>query len=560
MGSGLPVVLAIAICGALWVLLFTPRLGKLTHSSPESSPPGMNIVPLTSFPGLESWPALSPDGDQVAFVWNGEKGENFDIYIKLVGAGVPLRLTTHPGVDNSPAWSPDGKYIVFTRTYKRESGIFLIPALGGPERKLLPLSFKDEWIGSYPVVSWSPDGKHLAFLDRGSSQEPPGIFLLSVENLENRQLTSAPAGYIGDWFPAFSPDGTTIAFTRWSSDSLADVYVVPLSGGEPKRLTFDNTWIRGLAWTPDGNSIVSLSFRGGSTRLWKVPPSGGTPEPLAVGGDTGSLQFAGSPPSFSRQGNRLVYAQSLEDTNIWRIKLSSPTGPAGTPTQLISSTRHDSGPQYSPDGQRIAFHSARSGSMEIWVCESDGLNPVQLTFLGLHSGTPRWSPDGRQIAFDARPERSADIYVVSAEGGPPRRVTVERSNDVVPSWSRDGRWVYFASSNLGADWQVWKVPAEGGKATQVTKRGGFAAFESPDGKFIYYAKLDSPGLWRISVEGGEESLVLDSPEEGYWGYWVVMEQGIYSVDPGATPHAAIEFFSFATGRVTQVAALGERSS
>ncbi len=119
--------------------------------------------------------------------------------------------------------------------------------------------------------------------------------------------------------------------------------------------------------------------------------------------------------------------------------------------------------------------------------------------------------------------------------------------DVAPSWSRDGRWIYFASNRTG-DYQVWKVPAEGGDAAQVTKRGGVAAFESPDGKFVYYTAL-KPGIWRVSVEGGEETPVLDQPRLGYWGYWAVADSGIYFVNTEVKLHPTIEFFSFATGRV-----------
>ena len=90
---------------------------------------------------------------------------------------------------------------------------------------------------------------------------------------------------------------------------------------------------------------------------------------------------------------------------------------------------------------------------------------------------------------------------------------------------------------------------------QVTKQGGFAAFESPDGRFIYYAKLDTPGLWRLAVEGGEEMLILDQLKPGLWGYWAVVDRGIYFVNTEAKPGPAIEFFSFATRRLTQVAVM-----
>jgi Tol biopolymer transport system component len=421
----------------------------------------------------------------------------------------------------------------------------MVPALGGPESRLQPWYAQiDWWLTS---LSWSPDGKLIAFPFADSPQQSAGLFLLSVDTLEKRRLTSTPEQYLGDGYPVFSPDGQTLAFIRQASEGSMDIYLVPVSGGEPKRLTSDNLAMCGLDWTADGREIVFSSSRGGGFGLWRIPASGGTSEPVAVG----DAKF----PSTSRQGNRLAFTQTIFDVNIWKFEVPDSMGKSTPPTEVISSTRDDSGPQISPDGKRIAFHSARSGSYQVWVCESDGSKPVQLTSLGL-SGVPRWSPDGQQIAFDSRGESpDANIYVINAEGGSPRRLTTESSNDVVPTWSRDGRWIYFSSNRSGGwDLQLWKSLAEGGQAVQVTKHGGVAAVESSDGKFIYYAKFSGPGIWKMPVDGGEESLVFDQLEPGFWGNWALTDQGIYFVNLDAKRNPTIKFFDFATGRIKQVAA------
>lgn len=524
------------------------------RSLPQPQRPLLRTTPLTAYVGMEVLPAFSPDGKQVAFSWNGEKGDNFDIYVKLVDTGTPHRLTTHPAEDSFPAWSPDGSHIAFRRHTNESDAVYLIPSLSGPERKLADIfpRLLGPNVGG-DGLAFSLDGKFLAVPDKNSADEPFSIVLISTETGEKRQISSPPAGSVGDNTPAFSPDGSQLAFSRISGQGVEDIYLMRAEGGEPRRLTFDNRYIRDLDWTADGREIVFISLREGDTGLWRVSASGGTPERVvtAVGYNITRL-------SISRQGDRLAYTQYFVDTNIWRVELAGPNGRASAPTILISSSKSDSAPQYSPDGKRITFRSDRSGSFEIWACEADGSNPVQLTNLSSHyAGAPCWSPDRRQIAFDARPEGNPDIFVISAEGGRPRRLTEDPAEEIAPSWSRDGRWIYFESNRSGST-QIWKMPPDGGEARQVTKGGGSVAHESMDGMFLYYTKgRDVAGIWRVPVEGGEETLVLDTHKAGYWSAWTLVEQGIYFLTAETLARPAIEFFSFTTGRVTEVAALAK---
>ena len=525
-------------------LLVLDRSELLRSKAPE---PSISLA-VTSV-GEKYSPSLSPGGKRLAFAWNGGNGPYFSIYVKLIGTEEPLRLTKQESVDYNPVWSPDGRYIAFCRIQKGYTGIYIVPTLGGAERKVRETHWEErefyEVFWYFGRLSWSPDGKLLAFSDRTASNGPTSILLLSLDTLAARRLTSP--GIPGDYNPAFSPDGKTLAFNR-GSQGVTSIYTLPVGGGEERRLITGSQFGWGLAWTPDGRNIVfgRAGWLAKSGWLWKISRYGGEPERLQFGQE-------GTEPSI--RGNRLVYARQVTNLNIWKRKLDSL--PSLVPAErFLSSTTIESGPQFSLDGSKIVFESTRSGAYEVWECRSDGSNLVQLTYLDSVTGTPRWSPDGQQIAFDSRAPGNADVFVMDSRGGSLRNLTNAPSTDVVPSWSRDGRWIYFASDR-SAEWQVWKMPSAGGPAVQVTRHGGYGGFESIDGKFLYYTKgATVSGIWRIPTAGGEETEVIGSLEAGYWGYWAVVKNGFYYLETTGKP--AIAFFNFTTQRKTKVFELENR--
>src|SRR5215470_12183562 len=508
--------LVIGLLGVPAFLYFKPA-----RSTGAGAP--INVVPLTTYPGRESQPAFSPDGNQIAFVWSGAKDDNTDVYVRLVDGGNWVRLTDDPGDDVNPVWSPDGRTIAFYRSSPDGDGIFLVPALGGAERKLTGVWANRFGFGSHSWIHWSPDGKWLVLSDKDSAEEPFSLFLLSLETGEKRRLTAPPASIVGDCSPAFSPDGKQVAFVRVVSAVVGEVYLVSAEGGEGKRLTFDRAGASNMAWTPNGREIVFSSRRDGKSRLFRIPVEGGAAEWLAATGNDANN------PTFSRDGNRLAWRQNKVDADIFRLAVKAET--SAPLANLIVSTALETSPRYSPDGKRVVFVSNRSGSDEIWVCGSEGENPVRLTsFRGPLAGSPSWSPDGKQIVFDSRPDGNADLYVVSAEGGQPRRLTMDPAEDIVPSWSRDGKWIYFTSNrgDSGGRLQIWKTAPDGSKAEQMTKQGGFEPVESPDGKWIYYAQeRGASSIWRIPAGGGAETPVFDFHQKNYSRIWTVTSDGLY---------------------------------
>jgi Tol biopolymer transport system component len=544
--SGLLASLA-AVALAVWL--------SRSFRKPDESP--MTALPLTTYPGHERNPSFSPDGSQVAFSWNGDKQDNFDIYVKLIGADPPLRLTSDRAEDSGPAWSPDGRWIAFLRDLgEGKAAVLLVPPIGGSEKRVGEVH--RPWFSFGFPLAWSPEGDSLVVVDRESDSEPYGLYVLSLESGEKRKLTSPPALTRGDGGPAFSPDGRAIAFVRTVDFGSADLYLLPIGEGlkavrEPKKLTSGRWQVNNPAWAPSGrdvifsNGLLGFGLFGFGT-LWRVSATvSGEPQQLAVGENGFGL-------CISRQRHRLVYSRELSDINIWRVDISGQPGKTANTERFIFSTRDESTPQISPDGKKIAFSSNRSGSGEIWICDYDGSGPVPLTSFGKgQAGSPRWSPDSQWLSFDSDIEGQFEIYRMDVRGGKPQRLTWHPARDAVPSWSRDGQWIYFGSNRDGT-YQVWKMPASGGEPAQVTRKGGFVALESLDGKSVYYTKgYDDRHIWKVSTQGGEEVEVLGPI---LWRDFDVAKNGIYFI---ATPDwgrtNAIRFFSFASGEVTSVASI-----
>lgn len=512
--------------------------------------PAPRLLPLTTYPGVEGPPSLSPDGNQVAFERGG------DIFVKQVDGEALVQLTRTAATEQAPAWSPDGRQIVFSRD---RDGIFVTTPLGDGERKLArtqaPLLLK--------TIAWTPDGSALVVSEM-TSPVCASLFLISVETGTKTRLTVPPEPSIGDGWPAVSPDGRTIAFARYAQDTSAEIHIVPVSGGTPRQLTADSASIFGLVWTADGDVVFS-SNRGGTPRLWRVSAAGGSAPPVtAVQASGEDARF----PSISRNGRgapaRLAYQRLVENLDIRRAEVLGEGTPhhALAPSQpFIASTTSDDHPRYSPDGTRIAFVSRRSGTQEIWVCASDASNPVRLTSMGgpVVVG-PQWSPDGRRIAFFATTGAAGKyaVYLTDVEEGRPLPLTPDGVLEALPAWSADGRSLYVTSARSGS-LQVWKVPVAGGERVQLTRHGGAEAAESPDGHTIYYTQVPQvgPGLWSVPSGGGDEVRILDSVR---FGYWTVARHGIYFLDfdvPGNAPRP-VKFFSLQSRVITQVGAVDNK--
>jgi len=542
----------LALAALTWFVLGTRESAEFAE---------LKIQPLTSQAGWEQYPALSPDGQSVAFTWTDKLDAPRQIYVKRLSENDPVKLTSDgsKGAIGSLAWSPDGKRIALKRAnkeYASPGALYSIPSTGGKEKKLVDVVNAN--LSS--TIDWSPDGSELAFSDVPPGSGRLAIYLFNLRTGKQRQLTSAPAEDWGDWDPKFSPDGQTVAFKRVAGFWADDLYTVPAAGGTPRRVTAERRGIWGHAWMRDGKSLILSCQRGGTLfGIWRFPlASKARPERISAG-DLDAVM-----PTTGRNTTRVAWVDQLWDLNIYRV----PATGMGAPVKLIASTLRDQGATYSPDGH-IAFVSDRSGSREIWLAKGDGSSQTRVTNL---NGPPvdhlQWSPDGHKLALDGQLHGHLGIFALECDPaalrcGEPTRLTSEGLSEAAPNWSADGKFLYFASDRSGR-WDVWRQPSLGGPAVQVTRHGGYTSRESPDGSWLYFAIPEIEAIYRLPVVksgvqfDAAKELVVGPPHHVQPEGWTLTRDEIIFIDRAtASQPPAIRAYNPITHKTRLVLPLNE---
>jgi Tol biopolymer transport system component len=257
----------------------------------------------------------------VAYAWSGEDGKNFDIYVKLIDAGHPLRLTNGPEEDAWPAWPPDGKHVAFTRIKGKTLQFLMVPALGGVERLIAEQPWlRQEQIGR-PGFAWRPDGKHIVYSALSDSGQT-GFVLVDLESGARTRLTAPPQGTFAELCPHFFADGSKLAFFRYRNTTTGSVELLTLKDKSVRSYPVALDFVLALAIAPGGQEVF-LTTSGPLQRL-RLDTGVLSPAP--------PLLRSVAHPSFSSDGHRLVFQQRTGDANIWHTTLDGP-GRAGTPTQ-----------------------------------------------------------------------------------------------------------------------------------------------------------------------------------------------------------------------------------
>ncbi len=473
-----------------------------------------NIRAVTSEPGMEWQPALSPDGSQVAFV--AQRNGRQSVVIRSTAGGGELTPTqgVHDFHERFPVWSPDGESIGFAACAEAVGlacSWMETDRLGGSVRAAnLP--------GDATGASQSPDGSRVAF----TASNDGSLYTYSIADGTITLLAVGEGRWLYRYSPVWSPDGRWIAFVHAAVTSLEvfrlewglAISIVDANGGEPVRVTTDDFIADSPAWL-DEDHLLFVSSRDGPRELYavEVGPTGPRGEPRKVAGVTDAHTI-----SYSIAGRKLAFSKATVRQNIWSYPIGSGLMSISDGHPVTNDNAVIEAHDISPDGRWIVYCSNLRGDLDIYRRLVEGGNPTLIAAGPLHEWDPRWSPDGSEIAFHKSDGHQVAVMVIPAGGGTPLQVASARTT-WLPAWSPSGLDIAFSSDQTG-QLETWVVSREAvgrpwGEATQVTDFGCMPSDWAPDGSGV----LCNLGSLAGAGGGAAASLALVSREgEVLWRY------------------------------------------
>ena len=508
---------------------------------------------LTSAQGLEVLPAISPDGQFLAYV--GVSGNQANIFLQPTDGGRAVNITDSiPGAQISPAWAPDGRRLVFVSYESTGASIVTMPPTGGDVRRLHSAPYS----GSVPQApKWSPDGAHIAF-EQGDSvlvmaADGSGLTLLA-RVLDVHSL-------------AWSPDGRWLAGVRGNSAfaysgggfgnlAASTVFVMPAAGGTPVMVSDSTTLNLSPAWLPDGKALLYLSSGGGGRdvylqRIGRGGRADGAPTRVTTGLDAHT--FALSP-----DGKRLAYSKYTRDLNIWMVLLPA-TGSVNAHS-AVPITRGNQATEVlrlSPDGKWLLYDSDLNGNGDLFIVASDGGTPRQLTDDPADDLSANWSPDGSQIAFHSFRTGNRDIFTMNADGTGLAQVTTDTLGDRYATWGPDNNTLAYSRGD-GRSLELMEIRRDSPSSPwgpPMSLGQGVTAFLTPD-RTAYLAWRGDSVLELTAVpSGGGAPRVLFRAPPWFSPNWPQMGpdgRTVYSYSPDSVGDDAFWAIDPARGTLRKV--------
>lgn len=484
----------------------------------QSSVRSLKILSHYTIPSEHLDPEFSPDGQFLAFSGQGEAGGNEDIYLKSVHQDQRFRLTTHPDGDRNPVWSPDGKSLAFLRWSNEDHETARVIVVD-------PVSGLEEEVGhSRGALGWMPDGRRLIVndLEQGGGVvkgEPKStvLFLLPLNSPARRpltQLTKSEKPGTVDMMPRAALYRETIAFLRTSGGPHGEIYLLDLPSGRITQATQEDGAISFFRWGLREGGFYLVSTRTGVPRLWHF----GLPGLVStIYGNTGPSRLVDQMPYQLHQFTTLpdppllAYARQIRDEQVRLIDLVGQRVVNRSRSCLLPGAKGEEPPQFSPNGDRVAYLSTLSGKEGIWIANPDCTRQAKLIdFDSARIGHLRWSPDGSRLVYEGQVGDQTEIWTIGIDGSVPLRLTVNNLEDRDPSWSHDGQSIYYVALVDGRE-TIRRLPSGGGKSALVVSSGGREPVESADGRSLHFVRGGS--LFDFSLKAADDPPLTPSS----WG-------------------------------------------
>ena len=409
-------------------------LNFLLRKRTSNVPGAANFQQLTFEAGPEFFPSLSPNG--YGIVYASRALGNWDIYFRGPGGNDSVNLTKDSVADDSqPAFSPDGQRIAF-RSERDGGGVYVMQADGKSPARVSDFGYSP---------SWSPDGEEILI---GTEKIPQPstrptrseLWTIHLRTGERQRLSEGDALQ-----PTFSPHQKRIAY--WSRGDRygqrEHIWTIPAGGGAAVAVTDGSSTDLNPVWSPDGKYLYFSSNRGGSSNIWRVAidentgVASGSPEAVtAIGANTSVLHL-----SFSRTG-RLAYSAQTEIRNLRSVSFDPKGGTAGKPVTITAGSMQFWFPDVSPDGKWLTAYSMGE-QRHIFVMRTDGTDQRDLTPDNYRHYWPRWSPDGQRIAFSSRRTGNYELWIMNRDGSGLRQLTQSAGGHYSP-WSADGSMIAYS--------------------------------------------------------------------------------------------------------------------
>ena len=294
------------------------------------------------------------------------------------------------------------------------------------------------------------------------------------------------------WFPAWSPDGTRIAFSSWSwrydgGTGHGDIFVINADGSGATNLTNYPGSDRHPLWSPDGKRIAFSRYRDDNYELYVVNVDGsGATNLITLGRSIVTGNHAWSP-----DGTRIAFSRYRNDS--YELYVVNVDGSGATNLITLGRWGFPGNHAWSPDGTRIAFVSGDDGNSDVYVMNADGSAVTNLTNSPGTELSLAWSPDGSRIAFDSSHDGNRDIYVMNADGSGATRLTKGGTHDWYrsPAWSPDGTRIAFMRG-YETDWTLSMMNADGSGTANLALTA-YGRSWSPDGRKIAFTCTSTTG-------------------------------------------------------------------